>query len=85
MTTRSEYATIIRTEAKMRRLSCPAPRRESVEISGGKYYTKLWSLNGVKETHALGGWFMPGQHDFESKKVAEYALKPTTENLLLAA
>ena len=57
----------------MKRMTFPAPRRESVELAGGGYTTKQWTLQGVKDYLAIGGWFASGHHDFDSKATATAA------------
>ena len=57
----------------MRRMTFPAPRRESIELAGWGYTTKQWDLQGVQGYLATGGWFAPGHHDFDSKATAAVA------------
>lgn len=56
----------------MRRLSLPAPHRESYTVPGG-WATRRWTLAGVVDVLAAGGWFHKGHHDFASAAVAKRA------------
>ena len=66
----------------MKRLTFPAPRKESVESEPGMYYMIPWTMEGVQEALEGGAWFTPGGHDFANKEVAKAALQPTAERLL---
>lgn len=54
-------------------LTHPAPRRMSVELGGGKYYTAAWTSDEVRKYKAAGGWFVRGKHDFDCRATAVLA------------
>ena len=62
----------------MIRLTYPAPRRCSHEISGG-YYTSEWTLRDVLEyVFSAGGRFVKSGHDFDCEETAKVATDPKT-------
>lgn len=57
----------------VRRLTLPAPRRESYSEDGRTFATRAWTLKGVQECKAGGGWFAKSRHTFDSKETARAA------------
>lgn len=57
----------------MKRLTFPAPRRESYTLPGGFWATRRWTLAGVMDVLAAGGWFHKGRHEFASLTAAKRA------------
>jgi predicted NAD/FAD-binding protein len=57
----------------MKRLTLPAPHRESYFLPHGLWATRRWTLAGVMDVLAAGGWFHKGHHDFASAAVAKRA------------
>lgn len=57
----------------MQILHFPAPRRCSVEVENKKYHTKKWDLKNVRDYLKAGGWFRPGDHEFQTRIAAAYA------------
>ena len=55
------------------RISHHAPRRCSVELPGGLYYSRSWTVADVQQYRAIGGWFSRGEHDFADKEAATVA------------
>lgn len=51
-------------------LHYPAPSRASVELGGGKYYTRPWTVLDVQEARRAGMWFTKGRHEFASREAA---------------
>jgi len=45
----------------------------SIEITGGRYYTKPWTEEAVQEYLSIGGWFLKGRHDFADLQAARAA------------
>ena len=64
-----------------RKLTCPAPNRESYSTGNGLFATRRWTEQGVREVLSYGGWFKAGS-DFESTKVARIAGQTLLEKAL---
>ena len=56
-----------------RDMTLPAPARMSVELPGGKYFSKPWDAAGVQAYKQIGGWFLSGKHDFDNRITARLA------------
>jgi hypothetical protein len=60
--------------SQVTRLRFPAPRRVSVPVEGGKFYTVPWSRETVLSYRYAGGWFSKGGgHAFEDSSAAAAA------------
>jgi hypothetical protein len=55
-------------------LTFPAPRREALPTESGGWVDQPWSREGVQRELSSGGYFVRGQHDFESASVSFLAL-----------
>jgi len=61
-------------ELSVRRLSFPAPRRYAVTTSHEKYCTAPYTVMDVVNTVAGGGYFIPGQHEFQDADARDLAI-----------
>lgn len=55
------------------RLSFPAPHRCPFQDEAHRWATRPYTLADVLSTWSAGGWFAPGEHEFNSKETARFA------------
>lgn len=64
----------------MHRLTYPAPLRERVTTDHGTWTTRAWTLAGVQDVLASGGFFAGNGYDFADRKVARKALREASND-----